>query len=1290
MPHLSSPPYWDNAASFSIVNNRALLYNVKPLPQPIPVDGISGPTPLTHSGNLHCLPSTNNMNYALFGPKLTNNLFSLGFVQSKGGEYHTLDTNSISIRADPHPAAKPQIVQRSSNNLLPVDLTSLYRQYTQSKPSSLFLSHSILPSTPTPTNADPSQTLPLPPGITSTSPIAQSSLTDSITRTTLHNTLAPPRLNAEQIKRADLVHALHLAMSCMPDAALIENLRLGKFDAPWGHLTAADVRNNRLRRPVCPSCAAGRITAPPAITSTSPPATRPGEQISWDPQVLSHPVVGGYTHKNTILDEHANFVMVPGAISKNAQHLYNSLATAISKLNSHGHRVDNAFADPEACNIALGNQLRAIGINTAVAIPTHFARAVERVRRTINEKARSTLDSLPYHLPPKYNLILDQHIAANMNRTVNERSYPLTPEEAVCGKRSTIPLAFGTSAMVRTPLGKRVEGAKLSNQEVKLEPKAEVGVSLGTCPYTGATQFVLANGSIVPRHYDSSRVFPRSFIPFNWNKKIYVPNTDPPIPPELPSAPLQVQRPTNTTVQTTTATTSNQAHAITSRSKPQQNPTLLTELRLRASHHRTQQNKSSITNTLPPLQPTPNRPSLSPQLTITHTTSLPLAQTTVPTTPVPHPHSLIPITSQPNTTTRSSSRTQHTPGLYRSLHTRGLLSSTMPLKHYDRKLILTKAAVLRDRNYRTTLHSLLPLQKFNNLPNPTRPTPAKLQHTVHSLTSACKHLPMHHLQIGMNRELTKVFKTYGAMKLITQDDLEPKKAFLPSLFAIKPKPTLTAPDDIRVRLAINGARQPGDSFSHTHAGTSDQPHRSAALAFTLADVAHRGVREKLQVINFDLPSAFINNNPLPRSATGGYQLFTRLPISPILPPEYSGQLAELTGAMNGIKQANHIFDQDLRDLYIANGYNPCPSSEYTFRKTSPTDQHDYLIVSMGVDDGEIITTSPTLLAEFQSMITTRYGPVDFITSRGMCGTRYTFHNDGSLSVDYGPYIRRVLDRVGMAHIEPTLTPSLANFFDPPTDTTPATQAEHKSFQQINGELIFILPARHDVRMEIVALCKRNSAPTVSDISKQHQVLRYLSGCPDIGITFSADPQDHPNGVEVGSTSDSAHNTDPTTGASQNAYTLTCGRPGAITSPFLAHSASDSTGGSLPLSPMEAEYTTLSMTAKQLVHYRQFAEDLGFPQTRPSVMLEDNDSAIKLANSPQIPARSRHINLRFHHIRREIQRKIIETRHQGTNDIASDGMTKVTSPSRFLYNRSILFPKIIEQLRNSPPYFKLIK
>ena len=526
------------------------------------------------------------------------------------------------------------------------------------------------------------------------------------------------------------------------------------------------------------------------------------------------------------------------------------------------------------------------------------------------------------------------------------------------------------------------------------------------------------------------------------------------------------------------------------------------------------------------------------------------------------------------------------------------------------------------------------------------------------------------------------------MKLIQPQDLEEKKLFLPALWTIRPKPTPAAPDDIKARLAINGALQPPDSYGPTHAGTSDQTHRSAIIAMALADAAHRGTRDQLQILNFDITSAFINDpNGLPRSLTGDYQLYTRLPRSDLLPSQYSGSLAELTGPMNGIKQANHIFDQGLRQLYISNGLDPCPSSEYTFRKTLPDNPNEFLIVSMGVDDGEIVTTSPTLLTQFKQLIIQRYGHVDFVTSHGMCGTQYTYNDNGSISLGYGPYIRRLLDRVGMQHQQPTLTPSLNTFFDAPEDSTPASTTEHKEFQKINGELLFTIDIRHDIRMETVALCKANANPTKTDITKQHQVLTYLCGCPDLSITFSADPADHPNGVEIHTSTDSAHNTDKATGGSHSAFTITIGTPGAKTSPFQAHSATDATGGSIPLSPMESEYVALSLTARTLAHYRQFAEDLGFPQRNPSIMLEDNDSAIKLANSPQIPAKSRHINLKFHHIRREIQRNQIQPRHQGTQDIVTDGMTKVTSPSRFLYNRSQLFPTIIDQLSKAQPYYQ---
>ena len=114
------------------------------------------------------------------------------------------------------------------------------------------------------------------------------------------------------------------------------------------------------------------------------------------------------------------------------------------------------------------------------------------------------------------------------------------------------------------------------------------------------------------------------------------------------------------------------------------------------------------------------------------------------------------------------------------------------------------------------------------------------------------------------------------------------------------------------------------------------------------------------------------------------------------------------------------------------------------------------------------------------------------------------------------------------------------------------------------------------------------------------------------------------------------------------------------------------GKGVSLHPHEGEYVILSRTAKQLIHWRQFAEDLGFPQKNPSVMLTDNSTSINLTKAPLIPAKSRHIALKHHHIRWAYKTNQIIAQHQGTNDIVPDAATKHVGPSRFLFFRKQLF------------------
>ena len=280
-----------------------------------------------------------------------------------------------------------------------------------------------------------------------------------------------------------------------------------------------------------------------------------------------------------------------------------------------------------------------------------------------------------------------------------------------------------------------------------------------------------------------------------------------------------------------------------------------------------------------------------------------------------------------------------------------------------------------------------------------------------------------------------------------------------------------------------------------------------------------------------------------------------------------------------------------------------------------------------------------------------------------CGVRLTRHHNHSCTLDQGPHILKFLHRAGMDLVPPALTPSTATFFDPPTDLTPVDKTR---FLSVNGNLVFLLPIRHDIRKEVIHLCSRNSNPVQSDLSKQTHVLRYLKSCPDLGPTFCTDPTAYPDGVTISAAADSSHACHAD-GRSHSAYII---RIGLNTAPFVTHSAPETSA--IALSPCEAEYLALGRCAQHVLYFRQFASDIGFPQNKPTVILEDNQPAINLTIAPEITRKSRHIALKEHYVRWLFKSKQIAPQFVGTNDMLADGLTKSLSPSKFLWFRKELF------------------
>jgi hypothetical protein len=181
----------------------------------------------------------------------------------------------------------------------------------------------------------------------------------------------------------------------------------------------------------CPQCQAGKYRHPPKPSSTSPPAQSPSEVISFDPNKLPVPAVGGYTHFLLCVDEKTGFLNVLGCLSKSTAHLFEALHQLIRVYNAHQHRVIKLHGDCESVNLSLIPHLGSIGVTLVSSPPADHAQRVERSNLSLNNVCTAMLADLLYILPKMFILNLLQAGAASRNSLVTPRTSPYTPNDLV-------------------------------------------------------------------------------------------------------------------------------------------------------------------------------------------------------------------------------------------------------------------------------------------------------------------------------------------------------------------------------------------------------------------------------------------------------------------------------------------------------------------------------------------------------------------------------------------------------------------------------------------------------------------------------------------------------------------------------------------------------------------------------------------------------------------------------------------------------------------------------------------
>jgi hypothetical protein len=85
-----------------------------------------------------------------------------------------------------------------------------------------------------------------------------------------------------------------------------------------------------------------------------------------------------------------------------------------------------------------------------------------------------------------------------------------------------------------------------------------------------------------------------------------------------------------------------------------------------------------------------------------------------------------------------------------------------------------------------------------------------------------------------------------------------------------------------------------------------------------------------------------------------------------------------------------------------------------------------------------------------------------------------------------------------------------------------------------------------------------------------------------------------------------------------------------------------------LSSTEADYVAACAATKTVIWFRQLLDDIGWEQKSPTTLLCDNQGANSLVKNSGHKARSKHIDVKYHHIRNMVKEGVIHIQYIHTS------------------------------------------
>ena len=410
----------------------------------------------------------------------------------------------------------------------------------------------------------------------------------------------------------------------------------------------------------------------------------------------------------------------------------------------------------------------------------------------------------------------------------------------------------------------------------------------------------------------------------------------------------------------------------------------------------------------------------------------------------------------------------------------------------------------------------------------------------------------------------------------------------------------------KARLVAKGFRQEeGIDFEESFAPVA----RIEAIRIFLANAAS----QNMVVYQMDVKTAFLNGK------LKEVVYFTQ--PEGFVDPERPNYVYRLKKALYGLKQAPRAWYDTLSKFLLANKFTKGVVDPTLFTRRSG---NHLLHVQIYVDDIIFASSDPMECDRFAQEMSSEFQMSMMGQMSFFLGLQIS-QNPNGIFINQSKYATEILKKFGFASCNPVDTPMVEiSKLDEDIMGIPVDQTKYRS---MIGSLMYLTASRPDLLFAVCMCARYQSKPTKKHLEAVKRVFRYLQGTVHMGLWY---PKDTAMALTAYSDADHA--------GCQDTRRSTSGGAQFLGDKLVSWSSKRQMSTSI--SSTEAKYIAMSSCCAQILWMISQLSDYGFVYNNV-LMYCNNKSAIALCCNNVQHSRSKHIDIRHHFIREQVEKWIVE-------------------------------------------------